>query len=81
MKEQTGFCVVGHRLAILKLSRPLRDFSFVYAHPALERKALGVPGYSQSRLSALKIGSQSKADLPRIHLLMVKSLVVRITIL
>ena len=30
MKEQAGFCVVGHRLAILMLSRPVRDFSFVY---------------------------------------------------
>ena len=35
------------------LSRPLRDFSFVYIYPALERGALGVPGYSQSRLPAL----------------------------
>jgi hypothetical protein len=38
MKEQAGFCVVGHRLAILMLSRPLRDFSFVYIYPALERQ-------------------------------------------
>ena len=29
MKEQAGSCVVGHRLAILMLSRPLRDFEFV----------------------------------------------------
>lgn len=38
MKEQAGSCVVGHRLAILMLSRPLRDFSFVYIYPALERQ-------------------------------------------
>jgi hypothetical protein len=38
MKEQAGSCVVGHRLAILMLSRPLRDFSFVYTYPALERQ-------------------------------------------
>lgn len=37
MKQQAGFCVVGHRLAILMLSRPCRDFSFAYAYPALER--------------------------------------------
>jgi hypothetical protein len=37
MKEQAGSCVVGHRLAILMLSRPLRDFSFVHIYPALER--------------------------------------------
>jgi hypothetical protein len=81
MKEQAGSCVVGHRLAILMLSRPLRDFSFVYIYPALERKALRVPGYSQSRLPALKLGPRSNAALPRIYLPMVKTLVVRIKIL
>lgn len=39
MKEQAGSCVVGHRLAILMLSRPLRDFSFAYTYPALERQS------------------------------------------
>src|SRR5579859_1271015 len=38
MKEQARSCVVGHRLAILMLSRPLRDFSFAYTYPALERQ-------------------------------------------
>jgi hypothetical protein len=38
MKEQAGFCVVGHRLAILMLSRPLAGLSFVYSYPALERQ-------------------------------------------
>jgi hypothetical protein len=53
MKQQAAFCVVGHRLAILMLSRPLRDFSFVYTTRHLSARALGVPGYSQSRLPAL----------------------------
>jgi hypothetical protein len=58
MKEQAGFCVVGHRLAILMLSRPLRDFLLFRVTRHLSAKALGVPGYSQSRLSALNIRSR-----------------------
>lgn len=58
MKEQAASCVVGHRLAILMLSRPLRDFSLcLHLSRHLSARALGVPGYSQSRLSALGIAS------------------------
>ena len=57
------------------LSRPLRDF-FVYIYPALERQgALGVPGYFQSRLPALKIPSRPNAGLPRICLPMLQCVV------
>jgi hypothetical protein len=47
----------------------------------LSAKALGVPGYSQSRLPALKIEARSRANLPRIYLPMFRSLVIKMTIL
>jgi hypothetical protein len=81
MKEQAGFCVVGHRLAILMLSRPLRDFLLFTVTRHLSAKSLCMPGYSQSRLPALKIEARSRANLPRIYLPMLQSLVIRITIL
>ena len=63
------------------LSRPLRDFSLFTFTRHLSAKSLGVPGYSQSRLPALKIEARSKANLPRIYLPMLRSLVIRMTIL
>ena len=55
MKEQAGFCVVGHKLAILILSRPLRDFSFVHTYPALERQVARRAGL----FSVAPIGAQN----------------------
>lgn len=55
MKEQAGFCVVGHRLAILMLSRPLRDFSFISIYPALERQGARRTGL----FSVAPIGAQN----------------------
>jgi hypothetical protein len=64
MKEQAGFCVVGHRLAILMLSRPLRDFLLFTVTRHLSAKALDVPGYSQSRLPALNPDRSKSASFP-----------------
>ena len=58
------------------LSRPLRDFSLFTFTRHLSAKSLGVPGYSQSRLPALKIQTRSKANLPRIYLPMLQPLVI-----
>jgi hypothetical protein len=56
MKQQGGVRVVGHKRLIVTSAVPAGTLSFVNAYPALERlvgeaaRALGVPGYSQSRL-------------------------------
>jgi hypothetical protein len=57
MKEQAGFCVVRHRLAILMLSRPLRDFSFVHIYPALERQVALRAGLFSAAPSGAQPGS------------------------
>jgi hypothetical protein len=60
MKQQGGVRVVGHKRLIVASAVPTGTLSFVNAYPALERlggraaRALGVPGYSQSRLTALQ---------------------------
>jgi hypothetical protein len=60
MKQQAGSCVVGHRLAILMLSRPLRDFSVAYIYPALERRGARRAGlFSVAPAGALAAKQQS----------------------
>jgi hypothetical protein len=53
MEQQAGSCVVGHRRVILPSAVPCGTLFFPTTTRHLSAKALGVPGYSQSRLSAL----------------------------
>ena len=61
MKQRAGSCVVGHRRSIVMSAVPAGTHLLLTLTRHLSAKALGVPGYCQSRLAALQALPRSVA--------------------